>query len=1117
MAGFRQGGLSLKKRDNGSASDINFVSFYVDSFDRLYSVDTFGTSALVSNQWSTGCIDENIPELIKVTDQITVPELRVAIFSTSAFRGPLFRKTIPQASLTIPRDGLSKYIVADYDSGTPYFRIESDFHNVNNSNIVHLYTVWNINGDIHSILFDNKGEGLSNKIDMAICRTTPYRRSIEGGLMISVDGSRYIHISDAHVYAGTIEVEIAAYSSQTDRVTEVYHTSGNWVFPETMSGYQVDNLHYDNGTNLVVAGNNKYVCHWIYRTIGDDKEIFVRLGTAEYNNQSDAEKEQEPVSPSIVHGHGMLVGRIVIQKGASTATYQSIFDLFSSSSSGVVPNHNDLSNIQGGDSVNSEYYHLDYERASYISAVSADVQTQINDLKMLTSGTGITQVYADAHYLKLDGSNGPITSNLSIVGTLSASSVSATSIQGTTISVGNVSNTEFQRLDGISANIQPQLSTLSATKADKSIIISGTNGISGGGDLSQDRTLSLSTTGTSGTYTKVTTDQYGRVTAGTSLLASDIPSGIDASKISTGVVSNTEFNFLDGTSANIQNQLSNLSATKANNVIVSGTSGLIGGGDLLQNRYIGMPNTGTPGTYTKVTTDQYGRVTNGASLTSADIPTIPATKIGSGIINDSEFNQLDGVSANIQNQFSSLSASKIDKTAVQPFIGIYRNPETLAYQSTLLYDQVSRIVSLPSPTSAYPKNWHGSPKTISGSLGAHANATGTYFYYLDADGNLQISNDPWNILSDCPIALVYYNASQTSGICFEERHSHDRNPEAHKQQHLSTGTFCNPYPSIGNYQLAPSSPVSADNVYTLTTFTLFDEDIEMAAGPYSLTTPKQVFYQSGTSHSWTFNGYDQYGYSYGTYIQYNQFTGTTYQLTDLVNNECVNYYVFGITSLSGRNILTIPSTQKHANVSLAQAETFADVLNQASLPLQEWVLLYKITYETGNAYNTPGKCRIENVDYYTGTRSGTTLAGTGISQAFADSTYLRLDGSNDPILGDITIQANLSAINISGSSLTIGNVSNTEFSYLDGVSANIQNQLNSISNNKYTTSISILAAIGQTFTITHGLNNLRPIVKIVDETNHQEILVSPNYISTSQLSFTINSRVSRTATIIVLV
>ena len=39
--------------------------------------------------------------------------------------------------------------------------------------------------------------------------------------------------------------------------------------------------------------------------------------------------------------------------------------------------------------------------------------------------------------------------------------------------------------------------------------------------------------GTAGTYTKVTTDSHGRVTAGTTLVASDIPS-LDWSKITTG-------------------------------------------------------------------------------------------------------------------------------------------------------------------------------------------------------------------------------------------------------------------------------------------------------------------------------------------------------------------------------------------------------------------------------------------------------------------------------------------------------------------------------------------------------------------------------------------------------
>ena len=48
-------------------------------------------------------------------------------------------------------------------------------------------------------------------------------------------------------------------------------------------------------------------------------------------------------------------------------------------------------------------------------------------------------------------------------------------------------------------------------------------GLTGGGDLSADRTLSLATIGTAGTYTKVIVDAYGRVTGSSSLLASDIP------------------------------------------------------------------------------------------------------------------------------------------------------------------------------------------------------------------------------------------------------------------------------------------------------------------------------------------------------------------------------------------------------------------------------------------------------------------------------------------------------------------------------------------------------------------------------------------------------------------
>ena len=61
--------------------------------------------------------------------------------------------------------------------------------------------------------------------------------------------------------------------------------------------------------------------------------------------------------------------------------------------------------------------------------------------------------------------------------------------------------------------------------------VSAGSGLSGGGALSSDVTISLGTIGTAGTYTKVTTDMYGRVVSGITLSEGDIPT-LQISKIS---------------------------------------------------------------------------------------------------------------------------------------------------------------------------------------------------------------------------------------------------------------------------------------------------------------------------------------------------------------------------------------------------------------------------------------------------------------------------------------------------------------------------------------------------------------------------------------------------------
>jgi hypothetical protein len=84
------------------------------------------------------------------------------------------------------------------------------------------------------------------------------------------------------------------------------------------------------------------------------------------------------------------------------------------------------------------------------------------------------------------------------------------------------------------------------------------------------------------TKTKITYDAKGLVTAGDILDAADMPTGINAANIGTGVVSSTEFGYLDGVTSAIQTQLNTKQAT-----LVSGTSiktinstSLLGSGDI---------------------------------------------------------------------------------------------------------------------------------------------------------------------------------------------------------------------------------------------------------------------------------------------------------------------------------------------------------------------------------------------------------------------------------------------------------------------------------------------------------------------------------------------------------
>jgi hypothetical protein len=166
----------------------------------------------------------------------------------------------------------------------------------------------------------------------------------------------------------------------------------------------------------------------------------------------------------------------------------------------------------------------------------------------------------------------------------------ATGIDAAKLADGSVSNAEFQYLNGVNSAIQTQLDG----KVDENAAITGA------------------------TKTKITYDAKGLVTAGADIEATDLPSGIDATKIADGSVTNAEFQYLGSVTSDIQTQLNGKQAT------ITGAATTIDTEDLTASRALVSDGSGKVAV-SSVTSTELGYVSGVTSAVqtqlNAKIPT----------------------------------------------------------------------------------------------------------------------------------------------------------------------------------------------------------------------------------------------------------------------------------------------------------------------------------------------------------------------------------------------------------------------------------------------------------------------------------------------------------------
>ncbi|MFQ5610243.1 MAG: hypothetical protein ACE5F8_08250, partial [Woeseiaceae bacterium] len=292
--------------------------------------------------------------------------------------------------------------------------------------------------------------------------------------------------------------------------------------------------------------------------------------------------------------------------------------------------------------------------------------------------------------------------------------------------------------------------------------------------------------------------------------------------------------------------------------------------------------------------------------------------------------------------------------------------------STLGFTTSTRTVDV-TPTSDAFHVWEASRKSRfeSAQTLAITNVTGTHIVYFD-EGVIAESVNPADSAIDTlirtkPLAChVYWNATDGAAVYVgEERHGINYPGDVHSDMHWNRGFARQFGLALNTLSTDQDGSSNAHAQFGTDAGGANDEDIHHSIAAVASATGLPILYKTGASGEWhrTTNA----GYSVTTIgtgrLAYNEWTGATWQLTEVTNGRYVLCHVVA-TGDKDTPMMAIVGEEEYTNIVDARqgATTEIGTISTAGLPGPEMLFLATVILQTSNSYTNAVKARTRTAD-----------------------------------------------------------------------------------------------------------------------------------------------------------